>query len=260
MSYRTALITGASSGIGEAIARALPRGTQLLLTGRDRTRLEALGGDLLREGRQVMTKTADLATETGLGDLVEWANPHKPDLLISNAGFGRFGKALDRAEAAQSDEAMVKLNVLAPVALTRALVPAMLERARAENRRAGLIYVASTIAFHPMPYLATYSASKHFLRAYVESIAGEMRREPVDILALCPGVTRTSFLERAGVPLPAYASIDEPATVARVALAAIGRRRVQAVGLQGHLTIGLARLLPRRLMIATLARLAESWR
>jgi short-subunit dehydrogenase len=245
MSYRTALITGASSGIGEAIARALPLGTQLLLTGRDRSRLEALAGELLREGRQVMTKTADLATETGLGDLVEWADPHKPDLLVSNAGFGRFGKALDRAEAAQSDEAMVKLNVLAPVALTRALVPAMLERARAEDRRAGLIYVASTIAFHPMPYLAT--------------IAGEMRREPVDILALCPGVTRTSFLERAGVPLPAYASLDEPETVARVALAAIGRRRVQAVGLQGHLAIGLARLLPRRLMIAALARLAESW-
>jgi short-subunit dehydrogenase len=260
MRYRTALITGASSGIGEAIARALPQGTRLLLTGRDPTRLETLAGDLLRAGQQVTTMTADLATETGVDDLVAWATPHQPDLLVSNAGFGRFGKALEQAEVAQCDETMVKLNVLAPVALTRALVPGMLQRARAENRRAGLIYVASTIAFHPMPYLATYSASKHFLRAYVESIAGEMRREPVDILALCPGVTRTSFLERAGIPLPPYATMDEPETVARVALATIGRRRVRAVGVQGHLAIGLARLLPRRLMVAALARIAESWR
>jgi uncharacterized protein len=260
MSYRTALITGASNGIGEAIARALPGTTRLLLTGRDRPRLEALAADLIRGGRQVVIETADLATEAGLGHVIAWARPHAPDLLVNNAGFGRFGKALDSVEADDSDETMIKLNVLAPVTLSRALVPAMLEQARTERRRAGLIYVASTIAFHPMPYLATYSASKHFLRAYVESIAGELRGEPIDVLALCPGVTRTSFLERAGIPLPAYATMDEPETVARVALATIGRRRVRAVGVQGHLTVGLARLLPRRLMVAALARIAESWR
>jgi short-subunit dehydrogenase len=110
-----------------------------------------------------------------------------------------------------------------------------------------------------MPYLATYAASKHFLRAYVEALADELRHEPMDLLALCPGVTRTAWLERANMPLPRFARIDEPEAVARVALDAIGRRPVQLVGSQGHLAACLARFLPRRFVTAAMGRMAESW-
>lgn len=259
MAYRTALITGASSGIGEAIARALPSSTNLLLTGRNRSRLEALADELAREGRSVRFETADLGTDEGIGRLIEWAGHGEPDLLVNNAGFGRFGKALAEAAPAQSDEAIVKVNILAPVALTRALAPAMLKRARENGHRAGLIYIASTVAFFPMPYLATYAASKHFLRAYVEAMAAELRDEPVDLLAVCPGVTRTAWLERANMPLPRFARIDEPEDVARLALASIGRHPVQPVGSQGHIAACLARFLPRRFVVAAMAWMAESW-
>ena len=257
MAYQTALITGASSGIGEAIARALPPSTNLLLTGRDRPRLQALADSLASNGRSVELQTADIGTDEGLSRLVEWAEPYAPDLLVNNAGFGRFGNAL--AEAGENDESIVKVNILAPVTLTRALAPGMLKRARANGHRAGLIYVASTVAFFPVPYLATYAASKHFLRAYVEAIANELRREPVDLLAVCPGVTRTAWLERAKMPVPRFAKIDEPEDVARVALAAIGRHPVQMVGSQGHLAACFARFLPRRLVVAMMGRMAENW-
>lgn len=259
MAYQTALITGASSGIGEAIARALPPSTNLLLTGRDRPRLQALADSLASNGRSVELQTADIGTDEGLSRLVEWAEPYQPDLLVNNAGFGRFGNALAEAEAGENDESIVKVNILAPVTLTRALAPGMLKRARANGHRAGLIYVASTVAFFPMPYLATYAASKHFLRAYVEAIANELRREPVDLLAVCPGVTRTAWLERANMPVPRFAKIDEPGDVARVALAAIGRRPVQMVGSQGHLAACFARFLPRRFVVAMMGRMAENW-
>lgn len=260
MAYRTALITGASSGIGEAIARALPPTTNLLLTGLDRPRLQALADELSSNTREVGFETADLSTEAGVERLVAWAEPYGPDLLVNNAGFGRFGKALAPAAPEQSDEAIVKVNILAPVALTRALAPGMLQRARANGHRAGLIYVASTAAFFPIPYLATYAASKHFLKCYVEAMATELRHEPVDLLALCPGVTRTAWHRRANMPLPRIAWIDEPEKVARATLAAIGRRPVQIVGWQGHLAAGLAQLLPRRFVAATLGRMAENWR
>ncbi|MGH6938494.1 SDR family NAD(P)-dependent oxidoreductase [Hypericibacter sp.] len=259
MAYRTALITGASSGIGEAIARALPPSTNLLLTGRDRPRLQALADALASNGRSVEFETADIGTDEGLNRLVAWAEPYEPDLLVNNAGFGRFGKALAEAPPEESDEAIVKVNILAPVTLTRALAPGMVKRARQNGHRAGLIYVASTVAFFPVPYLATYAASKHFLRAYVEAIANELRHDPVDLVAVCPGVTRTAWLERAHMPVPRFAKVDEPEAVARVALASIGKRPVQMVGSQGHIAACLARFLPRRFIVAAMGLMAESW-
>jgi len=259
MTYRTALITGASSGIGEAIARALPKSTNLLLTGRNRARLDAVARELAGDGRQVAWETADLGHQGGIDRLIEWATPHAPDLLVNNAGFGRFGKAFAEVPPDDSDEAIVKVNILAPVALTRALAPAMLARARAEGRRAGLIFISSTEAYFPMPYMATYSASKAFLSAYVEAIATEFRHEPVDLLAVCPGTVRTRFHERAHMPIPRFARLDEPEMVARVTLAAIGRGTVQFVGWQSRVAVGLAKLLPRRFTVAAMGRMAESW-
>jgi short-subunit dehydrogenase len=258
MEYRAALITGASSGIGEAIARTLPRSTALWLTGRNADRLDRLAEALRAEGRRVETIAADLATAEGLGRLLDGARAAPLDLLVNNAGFGRFGGALEGP--AGIDEAMIRVNAALPVTLTRALAPAMIARARDERRRAGLLYVASSLAFFPMPYMASYAASKSFLLAYAEALAAELRHEPVDVLALCPGATRTRFFERAKLSLPVYATTDDPERVAREALTALGRKTVHVVGLQGRLAALAPRLLPRRLMAGALARMAERWR
>jgi NAD(P)-dependent dehydrogenase (short-subunit alcohol dehydrogenase family) len=119
------------------------------------------------------------------------------DLVINNAGRGKLGRLLDHGlEEAGST---VELNVVTPLVLTRAFLPDMLARARAEGRRAGLIIVSSTAAFAPLPYFATYAASKAFDHVLAERLAEELSGEPVDVLALCPGATRTEFRRRAGL-------------------------------------------------------------
>lgn len=243
MAYDCALITGATSGIGEAFARLLPRETALLLTGRDGARLAALAEEL-GEGRQVQTVAADLSSDAGRSAVIDKVGDLPLDLLINNAGVGRFGAVADNP--AETEREMVELNVTAPTVLTRALLPAMLERARAERRRAGIILVASTAAFAPLPYLNTYAATKAFDLFYAEGLAGELSREPADVLALCPGPTRTNFQERAGGRQFLRDKMASAEQVAREGLAALGRRDVHVVG-GGNRAYGLAtRLVPRR--------------
>ena len=245
MAFSFALITGASSGIGEAFARLLPADCGLLLTGRDAERLDALRS-ALGSARQVEVLAADLATAEGRAALIEAASERPIDLLINNAGLGCFGAVADNP--AESEAAMAELNVLAPVVLTRALLPGMIARARAGRRRAGIIVTASTAAFAPLPYLSTYAATKAFDLFYAEGLAGELAREPVDVLALCPGPTRTRFFERArGQALPKPGLVD-PEQVAREGLAALGRRPVHVVGGGNQAYAALTRLVPRGLL------------
>ena len=245
MAHALAVITGASSGIGEAFAQALPASTNLLLTGRDGERLAALKGALETEGRQVETLVADLADEAGRRTLIEAASQAQPDLLINNAGLGRYGRFLENSP--ETEREMVEVNVTAPLVLTRALLPDMLERARASGRRAGVILVASTASFMPLPYLSTYAATKAFDLFLAEGLAGELRKEPIDVLGLCPGATATRFFERSGMAqssLPIDKS-DDPMTVARAGLEALGRQTVLIVGGQNRGMTFLARHLPR---------------
>lgn len=246
MTYTFALITGATSGIGEAFARALPASTGLLLSGRDGERLAALKDELGGGGRRIETLAADLATEAGRAALVAMAEVAQPDLLINNAGLGRYGRFLESPP--EAERAMVEVNVTAPLVLTRALLPGMLERARAGGRRAALILVSSTSAFMPLPYFSTYAATKAFDLLLAEGLAGELKREPVDVLALCPGATATRFFERAGVAGSSLAidrDADEPSAVARAALEALGKQTVLVFGRRNRAMATLAQLLPR---------------
>jgi uncharacterized protein len=194
MTYRCALITGASSGIGEAFARALPKSTSLLLTGRDRTRLTHLAAELANADRTVRSIAADLATAEGRQAVIGFAEGQPLDLLINNAGVGYLGRVADNPPERESE--MAQLNMVAPVELTRALLPGLLKRDDA-GRRSGVIFVASVAAFMPIPLLATYAASKAFLLHYAEALAEELSDQPIDVLALCPGATRTRFFDRA---------------------------------------------------------------
>jgi uncharacterized protein len=251
MRFEAALITGATSGIGEAIARALPATTALWLTGRDATRLGALAVELGRAGRPVMTLAADLATREGQQALIAWAIAAPIDLLVNNAGLGRFGPAL---AAPARDRAMVEINLLAPMALTQALLPGMIERARADGRRAGLINVASLVGFFPWPFFTTYAASKAFLVSWTLGLAAELRDDPVAVLALCPGATATRFHERAGHAGLLGWNRHSPARVAREALAALGRRNLHVVGRRNRIAVAALRYLPRWLTLPATAR------
>ena len=248
--YRRALITGATSGIGAAFAEELPRTTELLLAGRDAEKLKEKRETLLRKGRTVETYAADLTDERAVQDLIARADDFGVDLLINNAGVGRFGRLIDNDPASERDTAM--LNVVAVVVLTRGVLPGMIERVREANRHGGVVIVSSTAAFSPVPFFATYAASKAFNLYFAEALAEEMRDDPVDILALCPGATRTSFGARAGFdsgPLPGAAN---PSTVAKEALDAIGNKTVHVTGLLSQATLG-PFLVPRRIMTGALA-------
>jgi short-subunit dehydrogenase len=258
MTHRHALITGASSGIGAAFARALPRATGLLLTGRDRARLAQLASELAAGNRPVRTIAADLATPEGRQAVIRAAEEQPIDLLINNAGLGWLGPVVENPPEREAE--MVQVNVAAPVEITRALLPGMIRRARDGGGRCGVLFVASAAAFMPIPMFATYAASKAFLLHYAEALAEELAHDPVDVLALCPGATESRFFERANVAPSGVPATHAAERVAREGLQALGRRVVHVVGPGTYLATAAARFLPRRFVTAAAERAMRRWR
>lgn len=249
--YQRALITGATSGIGAAFADQLAPTTDLLLPGRDEDRLSATAARLTRPGRTVQTMHMDLADPAAVDALCARAETFGIDLLINNAGLGPVGPFLDND--AELERATVMVNVVAVVTLTRRLLPGMLQRARNSGRRAGLIIVASTAAFAPIPFFATYTASKAFDLNFAEAIAEELRREPIDVVALCPGPTRTAFGTGAGFQMASLPGATDPATVARAGLAGLGRGPVRVSSAFGQVALSPV-VWPRRLLTGAIGR------
>jgi short-subunit dehydrogenase len=256
MAFRSALITGASSGIGEAFARGLPRTTALLLAGRDRDQLTKLAHELASPGRLVRIVAADLSDDSDRGGMMAAAESAEVDLIINNAGLGRLGRVIENAPERESE--MVKVNALAPVEICRALIPGMLRRAEQRQSRAGVINVSSAAAFTPMPFFATYAASKAFLLHYTEALAEELSDRPIDILALCPGATKTRFFERAGIENLGL-TMHEPERVVREGLQALGHRTVHIVGPGNYLATAAMRFLPRRFVTAAVESVTRKW-
>lgn len=241
--YKFALVTGASSGIGAAFARTLPESTNLLITGRNEERLSAMAEQLAIGNRIVEPFVADLSSTADREALIARAGELEIDLLINNAGLGQFGPVLENDPKGEVDT--VEVNCTAPVDLAVNLLPAMIERAHFQGSRAGLINVSSTFAVQPVPYVATYGASKSFILSWTEALAEELRRRPIDVMALCPGATRTDMAKRAGfdAALPFRA---DPDAVAREGLDALGHETVHVCG---HLSRAALKpyFLPRRL-------------
>lgn len=192
---KTALITGASSGIGEAFAKELAkRGMNLVLTARSEEKLT-------RTASEIET-TYGVKTHVIAGDLSEKQTPHEIfrliskknlsiDLLINNAGFGKWGNFLDENISVYED--MLEVNINAVVKLTHLFLPQMVA-----SGSGGIINVASTGAFQPCPYIATYAASKAFVLSFSEALYGEFHKQGITVTALCPGNTATGFQETAG--------------------------------------------------------------
>jgi short-subunit dehydrogenase len=183
----TALITGASSGIGLELAEVFARnGYSLVLTARNGARLEEIARKLKPASVQVIAKDLTLA---GAAEEIFGEVP-KIDVLVNNAGFSLFGKFGDVPLAEELN--IMQLNMTAPVILTRLYLPGMIA---AKSGR--IMNVASTAAFQPGPLMAIYYATKSFLLLLSEAIGNELEGTGVTVTALCPGPTTTAFQERA---------------------------------------------------------------
>jgi hypothetical protein len=187
-----ALITGASAGIGfEFGLRLAERGYDLIIVARRRGRLDELSANVRAlHGVRVEAIVADLSDAAAVPAIAaEVARlGMNVDLLVNNAGFGTHGRFETLAPDRERDE--VAVNVASLVALTHAFLPAMLER-----QSGGVINVASTAAFQPVPYMAVYGATKAFVRSFSEALHEEVHRRGVNVLALCPGPTATEFFD-----------------------------------------------------------------
>ena len=193
--YHTALITGASSGIGETFAHALAKqGLDLILVARSEDKLRALAKQLAElYSRRVEVVMADLSLD-GAAAKVKAASDAlgmPVDLLINNAGFGTFGAFYKQDAARERQE--VLLNAAAVLDMSHAFLPGMLER-----KQGGVINVASLAAFQPLPYMAVYAATKAFVLSFSEALRAEVRAKGVTVMALCPGPVDTPFFEATG--------------------------------------------------------------
>ena len=241
----TVLVTGASSGIGEAFARNLAnRGANLILTARSEDRLHQIAMELSeKHAIQAHVFPGDLSlpdTPQRLWGEVQSASL-SVDVLINNAGFGKCGPFLEYDY--QSYQDMLNLNINALVGLTHIFLPAMLKKGDG-----GVINVASTAAFQPIPYLATYSATKAFVLGFSESLWGEYHERGLTVLALCPGNTSTNFAEVANADVTRMARAETPETVVEEGLKAFLKGRNYVIPGRGinYLLANLPRLLPRR--------------
>ncbi len=247
------VVTGASSGIGEALARRIARDRRnLFLVARRADRLEALATELVRtHGIQAVALPCDLMATDGPGALVaELARRGlEVEWLVNNAGFGTFGKFHELPVERELDE--IHLNVTAPVALTGLLLPGMVRRGRG-----AIVNVASVAGFGPMGLNATYCATKAFLISFSEALAVDVEGTGVAVLCVCPGFTRTEFQEKAEIDVaqvPAFAWMSA-AEVADQAVTAVGKQTVLVNGtLNRVMAMGL-RLAPRRLIARATVR------
>lgn len=239
-----ALVTGASSGIGRAIAvRLAADGSDLIVVARREDRLEVLADELRSaHGVRVDVVVADVTDADQLAVVEERLRKGElpVDLLVNNAGAGGQGAFADISLDWQDHQ--IRLNVLAPVRLTHAALEQMLPR-----RRGGVLNVSSIAGLQPMPNLATYAATKAYLSSFSHSLHEEVRRHGVAVTALLPGFTRTEFHDAAGmnrsaVPGPAWMSAE---VVACAGLRAVGRGRAQCVpGLGYRVLTGISRVTP----------------
>jgi short-subunit dehydrogenase len=244
---KTALITGASSGIGKAMAHQLAsEGVHLVLVARSRAALAELADEL---GHHYNVRASAVA--------LDLSQPHcgvelhsqlqsqgvAVDILVNNAGFGTYGRFETLSPELEQHE--IAVNVAAVVSLTHAFIPGMLQRGTGV-----VLNLASTAAFQPVPYMAVYAATKAFVLSFSEALWAECADKGVHVMALCPGPVETPFIDKLGDASVRQTSVFsktiQPAQVAEQALMAIqGRAPSRIVGIKNWLLANSLRLAPR---------------
>ena len=243
----TALITGASSGIGEAFARKLAaQGRNVLLVARSEDKLVTLCNELGRMNSiRAQYIALDLSEEESPARLFDEVQKRGLiiDLLINNAGFGAFG---DFAKTdLQRQLNMIDLNIKAVIDLTYRFLAPMRER-----KQGAIINVASTAAFQPVPFMTVYAATKAFVLSFSEALWEENRSYGVTVMALCPGVTETNFFEAAHGHKPPARASQTPEQVVDTALRGLAARKSSIVsGWANLLMVEAERFVPRSLVV-----------
>lgn len=238
---KTVLITGASSGIGKAFAENLAqKGANLILTARSKDALHDLASSLREKYKvEIMVIAGDLAKPATPAAIVEEIRRSglQVDLLINNAGFGMWG----RFESAGSTiyQEMIHVNINAVVALTHLLIPEIVKN------RGGVINVASTGAFQPVPYIAVYCATKAFVLSFSEALSGEYHSSGVKVMALCPGNTTSGFQSVANANI-AGQRVDTAERVAEEGIKAfLNGKSYKVVGVDNYVNSLVPRFLSR---------------
>ncbi|HLL52356.1 MAG TPA: SDR family oxidoreductase [Myxococcaceae bacterium] len=253
----TALITGASSGIGLELAKVFAQeGYDLVLVARSKGKLSDLGAELSKaHGIDAQVIAADLADPASVETIAKEleARGTKVTALVNNAGYASYGPFAEVSPKEQLD--MIQVNVVALTALSRRLLPGMLER-----RQGQILNVASTAAFQPGPLMAVYYATKSFVLSLSEALADELDGTGVTVTALCPGPTASGFQSRAKMEeskLVRGKKIMDATTVARAGFEAMRKgTRVAIPGFMNKVMANSVRLLPRS-MVTSLVRKAQ---
>jgi uncharacterized protein len=246
---QTALITGASGGIGEELARAFAAGGyDLILVARSGGKLEELAGELrTRHGIAARVLAKDLARPASLDEIFAELQGQglAVDVLVNNAGFATFGPFAETDLAQELEE--LQLNVVTLTHLTKRFLPGMLAR-----RRGGVLNVASTAGFQPGPLMAVYYATKAYVLSFSEALAEELRGTGVTVTVLCPGPTRTGFSARAAMEdsglFSGLLKVMDAAAVGRAGYEGFrSGKRIVVPGLLNKLGAQSLRLTPRAL-------------
>lgn len=238
------LITGASSGIGEIFANEYARrGNNLILVARSEDKLQAIAKRLREERNvEVIVLTKDLSKPESASEVFEFcrSNDYDIELLINNAGFGMI-KDFQNQDINRIEQ-MLQLNICNLVKLTHLFLPQLIKR-----NKGGVINVASTAAFQPVPYMTAYAASKAFVLSFSIGLKEELKGSNVKVMALCPGGTDTAFFdtadyERSKLMIP----LDKPEDVVKTAIERFRKGDSFVItGLANKLLIHIQRFLPR---------------
>jgi len=226
----------------------------LVLTGRNETRLNETSDQIRVVAPRVKVETvaADLSTRSGVSTLLEHVGDRPIEVLVNNAGFGSYGPFAEADSEREADE--VAVDVSAVITLARAFLPGMIAR-----RSGGILNVASTISFQPAPYQAVYGASKAFVLSFSQALWAEARAAGVAVTALCPGPTRTGFVDALGADVAhtaIYSTLADPEPVIEAGLRALDKGRAVVIpGLRNRVVAVSGRFMPREWLTLVTARL-----
>jgi short-subunit dehydrogenase len=250
-----AVVTGASSGLGRGIAgRLAERGMSLVLTGRNEARLDETADQIRRASPEVKVETvvADLSTPSGVSALRDHVGDRPIEVLVNNAGFGSYGPFAEADAEREANE--VAVDVSAVINLAHAFLPGMLARGSG-----GILNVASSIAFQPAPYQAVYGACKALVLSFSQALWAEARAAGVTVTALCPGPTRTGFVEALGADVghtAVYRQLADPEPVINAGLRGLDQGRAVVIpGMRNKLIAASGRFMPREWLTWVSARL-----
>lgn len=221
-----ALVTGASSGIGEYFCRELAkRGANIIMVARRKEKLSILAQQLIEHYKiQTHVIAVDLSKIESAQHLFDEVKKLglTIDILINNAGFGIYGKLHETS--VQRNQEMLTVNVCSLALLTQLFLPAMINQ-----KEGAIINIASTAAFQPLPYMSNYGATKAFVLSFTEALWAEYKDQGIHILAVCPGPVETEFFDKLDMGESSLGTMDTPENVVDSAFAALEKNKIYVI-------------------------------